>query len=518
MRKLLRNTCVAVVLCGWACLRPAAAGAEPEPRPRPIHATTEIVAHRGYNKLAPENTYASARLCVEHALDWVEVDVRRTKDGVHIVLHDSTLDRTTTGRGPVRERTWDEIAHLDAGSWFDPAFAGERIPRLDEFLAWAHDRPIGVYLDVKDADVTRMGELVESAGMAERVFAWSGNPLLTGALRSRFPWMPLKLNAKTPADIRDAARWGAAIVELSPELLTPEATRTARELGIRVMVYTTSDDAAAFEKAVRLGADLVNLDHPDTFMHAERRMLCGPLPMHTHNDYEHDHPLADALAAGAASVEADVFLIGGEVLVAHEQDEAVPGRTFGALYIEPIASRLEAGWSGDPPRAHLFLLVDLKQPGPALLRAVMDELEPLRPHLTAYEDGSVRGGAVTVLLSGAVPRREVAAMRSRVVFLDGRPADLEAGTPADLAPLISERWTGLFDWRGGGDPSQADLDRLGSIVVRAHERGQLVRFWAAPDSPRSWEIQHRIGVDLINTDRPDAFRSHFRTMQRRPHD
>ena len=91
----------------------------------------EVVVHRGLNQRAPENTLAAARLCTDLGLDYVEVDVRTSRDGVFHILHDPTVDRTTDGFGPLAGMTSAEIARLDAGSWFGPTFAGERIPRLD---------------------------------------------------------------------------------------------------------------------------------------------------------------------------------------------------------------------------------------------------------------------------------------------------------------------------------------------------------------------------------------------------
>lgn len=86
-----------------------------------------IVAHRGLLIHAPENTLANLRACLELRLGF-EFDVERTKDGHVVCIHDGTLDRTTNGTGKVSEQTLEEIRQLDAGSWFDPSFAGEKVP------------------------------------------------------------------------------------------------------------------------------------------------------------------------------------------------------------------------------------------------------------------------------------------------------------------------------------------------------------------------------------------------------
>lgn len=97
-------------------------------------AAPSIVAHRGASKRAPENTLAAFRLAIELGARLVECDVHLSADGVPVVMHDERVDRTTAGHGPVAEKTLSELKALDAGSWFGGAFAGERVPTLDEAL------------------------------------------------------------------------------------------------------------------------------------------------------------------------------------------------------------------------------------------------------------------------------------------------------------------------------------------------------------------------------------------------
>ena len=93
----------------------------------------EIVAHLGANHLAPKNTFAAAGICVDLRIDYVEIDVRKSKDRVLYVIHDSKLDRTTDGTGLVPERDSSYTDSLDAGSWFGPEHTGEKVPRLEAF-------------------------------------------------------------------------------------------------------------------------------------------------------------------------------------------------------------------------------------------------------------------------------------------------------------------------------------------------------------------------------------------------
>ena len=99
---------------------------------------TEIIAHRGASFDAPENTLAGFRACLELRLGF-EFDVEKTKDGHLVCIHDDTVDRTTDGEGAVSELTLQQIRRLDAGSRFDPKFAGERVPTVEEVLKLVAD-------------------------------------------------------------------------------------------------------------------------------------------------------------------------------------------------------------------------------------------------------------------------------------------------------------------------------------------------------------------------------------------
>jgi glycerophosphoryl diester phosphodiesterase len=106
-------------------------------------------AHRGASRYAPENTLAAFRLALEHGTPAVECDVQRTRDGHLVVLHDETVDRTTDGRGAVADYVLTDLRRLDAGRWFGPEFAGERIPQLEDVLDTVRGRAL-VQLEIKN--------------------------------------------------------------------------------------------------------------------------------------------------------------------------------------------------------------------------------------------------------------------------------------------------------------------------------------------------------------------------------
>lgn len=139
---------VLACLIGWLSLSFSAE--EPPATVKPL-----VVAHRGLLKHSPENTLSNFRACLELRIGF-EVDVRRTKDGHLVCVHDDTVDRTTNGHGAVSELTLEQIKRLDAGAWFAPTFQGERIPTFDEVLTviekHAHD-PVLIAIDLKAQDI-----------------------------------------------------------------------------------------------------------------------------------------------------------------------------------------------------------------------------------------------------------------------------------------------------------------------------------------------------------------------------
>ena len=132
-----------------------------------------VVGHRGLPTHAPEETLATFNACIDLRIG-VELDVRRTRDGQLICMHDPTVDRTTKGKGKVRSLSLRELRQLDAGEKFDPAFAGERVPALDEFFSLLHERkvPVLVAIDLKEQDCeAEVVKLAEKHGvLAQLVF------------------------------------------------------------------------------------------------------------------------------------------------------------------------------------------------------------------------------------------------------------------------------------------------------------------------------------------------------------
>lgn len=227
---------------------------------RPI----EIVCHRGANEFAPENTYASSQLCIDWGMDYVEIDVNTSADGVLYLFHGPDLERTTNGTGSIVDQPSAVIDTLDAGSWFDPKFADERIPRLDEFLGWVKGKA-KLFIDVKWADLEKLVALIRQHEFEDECFFWFGDPQLATELRQLAPELTLKINADTRAKVEKAvAEFDANIIEAGYPV-DPDVVAACKEHGLQLMAYYKGSDEAVFAEIVHQQPDLVNVNFGDRF-------------------------------------------------------------------------------------------------------------------------------------------------------------------------------------------------------------------------------------------------------------
>ena len=222
---------------------------------------------------------------------------------------------------------------------------------------------------------------------------------------------------------------------------------------------------------------------------------------HAHNDYLHDRPLFDALDEGFCSVEADVFYLDGQFLVAHERPEVVAGRTLERLYLEPLRNRVqENNGSVQPGAADFLLWIDVKTDAEAAWPALRDLLLSYREILSVTEGGVLHRGAVSVIISG---NRSASLMLQETALpatIDGRFSDLSLGLSPRVMSWLSDDYSRYFTWSGEGEMPPSQLEKLQEFVTAAHERGYRIRLWAIPDQPSAWSVLEESGVDLINTD------------------
>ncbi len=232
-----------------------------------------VIAHRGASGTCPENTLAAFRRAAAIGAPMVELDVQLTRDGQVVVIHDLTLDRTTSGTGPVCERTFAEVAALDAGSWFGASFRGERVPSLAQVLD-AVRVAVNVELKAMGEDGLERSalEVVVAAGALGRVVFSSFDPGSLVRLRAVSPTAEVAVlwdDGPLPEALRLAERVRARALHLRNDGVTPEALALAAASRLPVRVWTVNEPAE-FHRLAAAGVDGVFTDHPERFLLSSR--------------------------------------------------------------------------------------------------------------------------------------------------------------------------------------------------------------------------------------------------------
>ena len=226
------------------------------------------VAHRGHSIDYPENTLEAYRKAIELGVDMIECDVNITLDGQLVMMHDSTLDRTTTGTGRVSAATWDEIQQLDAGGKFKPEFSGVRIPSTEETLLLYKEAGILSCFEVKGGNADESNrialallELFEKHAMLDTAFMSSYHHVALQLARSKCPELllaPERLPDDAPADppqaVRQAQSFPAPVLQHQYTVLTPEVVHALHENDIAVWSWSTNDEPSMVF-SVEAGAD-----------------------------------------------------------------------------------------------------------------------------------------------------------------------------------------------------------------------------------------------------------------------
>jgi glycerophosphoryl diester phosphodiesterase len=221
-----------------------------------------VVAHRGHSALAPENTMAAVTGARAAGADWIEVDVRIAADGVPVVMHDPTVDRTTAGSGQVSGLTAEQIAALDAGSWFGADFAGEPVPTFARVLDDLSTSGGRLLLELKHphtrAEVELVLDMVRQAGIADRVAVQSFRPAILADVAAVAPSLPRALLAGTlhddPVAICDELGLSSYHPAAVDVLDQPELVGALHDAGVATMVWTVNDEAL-WPRLAGLGVD-----------------------------------------------------------------------------------------------------------------------------------------------------------------------------------------------------------------------------------------------------------------------
>lgn len=225
----------------------------------------QIIAHRGASADRPENTKASAARAIEAGATAVEVDVRTTRDGKLVLLHDATLDRMTNGSGPVNAKTLDEVRALDAGSRFDPKWKGEKVGTLDEVLALCRGK-IDVLLDLKeegDAYLQNVVDAVQKQGDPKRTIVGVRSVDQAKQIRARLPEGTQIGLISSPDEIEAFAKAGVETIRLWPKWLVDDALpQRVRAAGAKLHLNGTTGTPGEIAPLLKYRPDSLSSDDP----------------------------------------------------------------------------------------------------------------------------------------------------------------------------------------------------------------------------------------------------------------
>lgn len=237
-----------------------------------------ISGHRGAAAYAPENTLAAFRAGWERGADLLEMDVQMTRDGHVVVIHDAALDRTTNGTGFVGEKTLPDLRVLDAGFWFDAAFAGERIPTFEEVVAWAKGR-IGLNVELKSGPYpffypelpAKVVEVLRVNDMVGQTLVISFDHTLIREIKGLEPGLvcAINFNARLVDPLAVAKVSRADILNMSRSFISPDLVSLAHAHGLGVQCFCDNPREATYFAC--MGVDFMDSNYPDEIRAAVRR-------------------------------------------------------------------------------------------------------------------------------------------------------------------------------------------------------------------------------------------------------
>jgi glycerophosphoryl diester phosphodiesterase len=232
------------------------------------------VAHRGASGYAPENTIAAFDLAVDMKADYIEIDVQRSKDGELVLIHDTTVNRTTNGTGRVGELTLEQLRKLDAGSWFGSEFAGELIPTFDEILDRYRGK-IGILVELKAPELypgieEQVAEALKKRNMDKpknnKIIIQSFNFESVKKVNELLPRIPIGVLTSNRADttVEALQEFSTYADWFNPSygIVTKEMVEQVHALGMKIGSWTVRTPEAA-DFLFEMGVDAIITDYPD---------------------------------------------------------------------------------------------------------------------------------------------------------------------------------------------------------------------------------------------------------------
>jgi alkaline phosphatase len=212
--------------------------------------------------------------------------------------------------------------------------------------------------------------------------------------------------------------------------------------------------------------------------------------VHAHNDYAQERPFWAAYEAGCSSIEVDVFLENGQLMVAHNNEDIKEGFTLEQLYLEPLLQ------ISDKQTADLELLIDIKTEAATTLAVIVSELKNY-PKLISDKS------KIHFVISGNRPEAVVYSIYPSFINFDYQTV-LDWPLKMDKVALVSLPFYSHSFWKGDIPLNQVDKEKLQNTIDLVHSKAKKIRFWGTPDTPIAWLTFHELGIDYINTDKPLA--------------
>jgi glycerophosphoryl diester phosphodiesterase len=257
------NRCLAYLCLAIVLLTPVVVWAE-LPQHLTDHPPVQVTAHRGHSLAAPENTLSAVRKAIDSGADYAEVDVQQTADGVVVLLHDGDLMRVAGDPRKIDELSYDEVRELDVGSWFSPAFDGERVPTLGQVINLSRGR-IKLNIELKLQGPDR--RLVHEVARLLREKEFESDCLVTSfdydALQEGKRHNPrLRMGLTIAYGLGDVSRLEVEALSVRADFLSDQLLRAAHRRGKEVHVWTVNDDRQMF-RLMKRGVDNIITDDPD---------------------------------------------------------------------------------------------------------------------------------------------------------------------------------------------------------------------------------------------------------------
>ena len=239
-----------------------------------------VAVHRAANEFAPENTLAAMQIALDLEVDFIEMDVRQTKDGQSLILHDGNLNRTTNGKGPLRDLNFDEARTLSAGLWFDPFFAAEKIPTLEESCALLAEyngkssHKTYFYVDCKDINVKVLIDNLSKYHLLEGSVFYINEAKQIEQIRAVAPKAKILPGLRSGKDFNKMAdTLHPYALDVNWKDISKELIDSAHAKGVKIFSDGFGEDMniESYQKAIKAGIDVISTNKVSVICEAATR-------------------------------------------------------------------------------------------------------------------------------------------------------------------------------------------------------------------------------------------------------